>query len=255
MRKFKLAYSSIREETPNLEKLLTTLKENGWEGWEIRQPLDWLGSAKRVREIWQRVGLPVAAVTCRGLSLDNDYAMVERNKRRIEFAAEVGADCYMLVGASRVPERSAAEDEIKALAELGEKLATYAQALGIEVCYHIHTNTTLDSIEEWRRFMELIDRCKLCIDVSHSALWGWDPCEAIRAYQDRLVYVHLQDWNTYRYLELGEGDLDLLDFPRIMQTLEQIGFQRWVTTVPGISERSAEEKIRVNREYLRKLGF
>ena len=45
---FPLAYSALRWENPNLEQALVQLREAGWDGWEARQSLDWLGSARRV---------------------------------------------------------------------------------------------------------------------------------------------------------------------------------------------------------------
>ena len=61
--KFKLGYSGLRWTTPDLDYILSQLKETGWDGWEIRQSLDWLGSASRVKKISDRAGIPVAVVT------------------------------------------------------------------------------------------------------------------------------------------------------------------------------------------------
>ena len=41
---FKFGYSTLRWKTPNLEPLLVQLKEAGWDGWEMRQSLDWVGT-------------------------------------------------------------------------------------------------------------------------------------------------------------------------------------------------------------------
>jgi len=248
---FKLSYSSLRWPTPNLEEMLVTVKAAGWDGWELRPSLDWLGSAARVRRICEQAGLPVAAVTGTSISLDGHWAMRERNKRRIEFAAEVGADCFMFMGAAR--SRPTTDDDLRALAELADEFADYAAPLKLDVCYHIHNKTTVDSQAEWARLMELMEKCYLCLDVSHSAFWGYDPAESIRAYADRLIYVHLQDWRLDRFVELGQGGW--LDFPAALQALDEIGFDRWVTVCPGETECAEEEKRRVNREYLRSLGY
>ena len=40
---FKFGYSTLRWQTPDLEPLLVQLKEAGWDGWEMRQSLDWVG--------------------------------------------------------------------------------------------------------------------------------------------------------------------------------------------------------------------
>ena len=59
---FPLAYSALRWDNPKLEQTLVQLREAGWDGWEARQSLDWLGSARRVREICDAVGIQVAAI-------------------------------------------------------------------------------------------------------------------------------------------------------------------------------------------------
>lgn len=250
---FKLAYSSLRWQTPDLEQVLGMMRETGWEGWEVRQSLDWLGSARRVKSISDRMGVPVAVVCGTGIALDGNREMKERNKRRIDFAAEVEADTFMFMGAGRPYGRPSSDDEIKALADLSDELADYASQYDLDVCYHIHTSTTIDSREEWEALMRAMQKAQLCIDVSHAAFWGYDPAQSILDFRDRLVYVHLQDYKGYRFVELGEGGL--LDFAAAMQALKDIGYNRWVTVCPSQSDLPDEEKMRRDRAYLRKLGY
>jgi inosose dehydratase len=189
---------------------------------------------------------------------------MEMNKRRMDFAAEVGADCFMFMGAGKPQDRPVNDDDIAALADVSEEWAEYAGQYDLEVCYHIHTNTTIDSIEDWAKYMSLLRKCKLCIDVSHSALWGYDPVESIKRYKDQLIYVHLQDYASYaggdgesydvNWVDVGSGTV--MDFPKIMKTLEDIGYDRWVTACPGqIEDRSDQDRMRVNREYLQQMGY
>ena len=63
---FKFGYSTLRWQQPDFEELLTQLKDAGWDGWEMRQSLDWVGTPQRIRQICDNVDLPVAAVTARG---------------------------------------------------------------------------------------------------------------------------------------------------------------------------------------------
>lgn len=101
--------------------------------------------------------------------------------------------------------------------------------------------------------MRHMRRSQLCIDVSHAAFWEYDPAQSIRDFKDRLVYVHLQDYKGYRFVELGEGGL--LDFSASMKALEEIGYNRWITVCPSQSDRSDEEKMYRDRDYLRQLGY
>lgn len=250
---FKLGYSSLKWQNPDLERVLAQLKASGWEGWEVRQPLDWLGPPSRVRRICRDAGMPVAVVTGAGISLDKDWGMRERNKRRIDCAAELEADNFMFMGAGRPRDRAATDADISALAALADEFADYAGQYDLEVCYHIHTDTTIDSRSEWETLMARMKLCKLCIDVSHSAFWGYDPVQSIHDFRDRLIYIHLQDWHRYHWVELGEGEL--VDVPACLRALEDVHFERWVVTCPGDTGRADEEKMRINREYLRRIGY
>ena len=60
---FQLGYSSLRWQTPDLPKVLGQMKAAGWEGWELRQSLEFLGSPERVRKICDDAGMPVAVVS------------------------------------------------------------------------------------------------------------------------------------------------------------------------------------------------
>lgn len=261
---FKFGYSTLRWSEPDFENLLTQLKDAGWDGWEMRQSIDWAGTPRRIRRMCDNVDMPIAAVTARGLPIDKNHEQMELNKRRIDFAAEVGADCFMFMGAGKPKDRPVDNSDLTKLADVSEEWAEYAERYGLDVCYHTHTNTTVDSIEDWAKYMSLLRKCKLCIDVSHSALWGFDPIESIRRYKDVLVYLHLQDYSGYTggdgsnfdvdWVDVGGGDA--IDFPGIMSTLEELDYNRWVTACPGmVEDRTDEERMTVNREYLRQLGY
>lgn len=261
---FKFGYSTLRWQEPDFEELLKKLKDAGWDGWEMRQSLEWVGKPESIHQICNNVGLPIAAVTARGLPIDKNEKQMELNKRRIDFAAEVEADCFMFMGAGKPSDRVVDNTDLAKLADVSEDWAEYASQYGLDVCYHIHTNTTVDSIEDWAKYMSLLRKCKLCIDVSHSALWGFDPKDSIRRYKDVLVYVHLQDYSNYTggdgdsynvdWVDVGGGNV--MDFPGIMSTLEEVEYDRWITACPGmVEERTDDERMTINREYLRQLGY
>jgi sugar phosphate isomerase/epimerase len=266
---FKLAYSTLRWREPELEPALTALKEAGWEGWEGRLPLDWLGTPAHVREVCRNTGMPLVVYTASGSPDQRDRANVEHNKRRMEFAAEVEADCFMFMNGQKPEGRAVTGDDIKAAAEGAEKWAEYAAPLGLELSYHIHTNLLVDSVEEWQQYMSYLDKAKLCIDVSHAQLWGYDPVASIRDFQEQLNYIHLQDYSSTSrredgyylpvWVDVGQGEN--VDFPAVREVLEEIGFDRWVTGCPGEPIPGGEDPIseakRSKRmvDYLRGIGY
>jgi len=265
----KMSYCTHRWVNPDLEPALEALKEAGWEGWEGRLPLDWLGPPRRVRRICENTGMPMAIYTASGSPEQKDSEHTERNKRRIDYAAEMGVDCFMFMSGPKPKGRLVDKDDVKAAAEGAEAWAEYAAQYDLEVSYHIHTNTLIDSSEHWRLYMSLLDRAKLCIDVSHAQLWGYDPVQAIQDYGAQLNYVHLQDYSSTsrdaggRYLPVwcDVGEAESVDFGRVLRTLDEIGFDRWVTSCPGEvvpgqdDPISLAKKSRHMREYLRRLGY
>ena len=47
----KMGYATLRWRQPDLAKALPELKKAGWDGWEGRLPLDWLGPPKRLKQV------------------------------------------------------------------------------------------------------------------------------------------------------------------------------------------------------------
>ncbi|HXF63174.1 MAG TPA: sugar phosphate isomerase/epimerase [Caldilineaceae bacterium] len=265
---FKLSYATLRWREPDLEPALAALKEAGWQGWEGRLPLDWLGTPARVRRVCQNTEMPLVVYTAQGSPDQRDRENVERNKRRMEFAAEVGADCFMFMNGRKPEGRPVTDDDLKAAAEGAEAWAEYAASLGLELSYHIHTNLLVDSVEDWKTYMSYLDKAKLCIDVSHAQLWGYDPADSIRDFRNQLNYVHLQDYSSTSrrpdgyylpvWVDVGQGEQ--VDFRAVRDALQEIGFQRWVTACPGEplpGDDPLREAQRSKRmvEYLRGIGY
>ena len=48
--------------------------------------------------------------------------------------------------------------DIERAAEGAEQWAEYAAQYGLELSYHIHTNLLVDSAEDWRLYMSLLDK-------------------------------------------------------------------------------------------------
>ena len=266
---FKLGYSTLRWREPDLEPALEQLKLAGWDGWEGRLSPDGLGSPARLRRVCQNTGMPMVVYTAQGTPDSRERVNVERNKRRMEYAAEVGVDCFMFMNGAKPLDRAVTLEDIQAAAEGAEVWAEYAAPFGLELSYHIHSNLLIDSSEDWVTYMSLLDKTKLCIDVSHAQLWGYDPVQAIHDFQSQLNYIHLQDYSSYTRSEGGfylpswvdVGQAESVDFGAVKQALEGIGFRRWVTACPGEPVPGAEDVIseakRSKRmvDYLRGLGY
>ena len=60
---YKLAYSTLRWQNPDLEpalnKLIANKLESGWQGWESRLPLNWMGTPSRLRRTCADAGMEI----------------------------------------------------------------------------------------------------------------------------------------------------------------------------------------------------
>lgn len=263
---FKLAFSTLRWKTPDLEPCLAALKEAGWQGWECRLPLDWLGTPQRIRRMCENVGLPMVVYTAGGTPDSRDRENVELNRRRMEFAAEVGADCFMYMNGGKPEGRAVTHDDIKAAAQGADQWAEYAAQFGLELSYHIHTNLLVDTIEDWKTYMRLLNKAKLCIDVSHAQLWGYDAAQSLRDFRSQLNYVHLQDYSStsrrddgyYLPVWCDVGATASVDFVGVRKALEETGYKRWVTSVPGepiVPPLEEAKRSKATVAYLKGIGY
>jgi sugar phosphate isomerase/epimerase len=258
-RTFRLGYSTIGwGQTPDLEAVLGQISEAGYEGVEfISIATDWLGTPARLRRLIDRHGLePVCLFGSVEVgAAEAECAQLERQRRLIEYTAEVGAPVYAFLGGKRVHQRFPTEDELRRLGELGEKLVDHAAPLGLTVVYHAHPLCTVESEAEQDRMLAHAPRVRVCLDVSVSALMGEDAIAQIRRYGHRIGYVHMKDWARGKFVPMGQGTVGL-DFGRIRQALNEIGYRGWVTGELSIyADYDAAESCRRNMQYLRSVGY
>jgi inosose dehydratase len=56
----------------------------------------------------------------------------------------------------------------------------------------------------------------LCPDLAHLLAGGSDPVEVVRAYRDRIPYVHLKDYADGAWLPIGDGKVDFKGVLRLL---------------------------------------
>lgn len=256
-RSFRLGYSSITwGPTPDLESVLETISGAGFEGVEfISISLDWLGTPGRLKRLLNKHGLKSSCMFG-SVSLGDDADVVlERQRRLIEYAAEIGSAVYAFLGGSRVALRLPTEDEFKRLGDYSERLVECAAPYGLTVAYHAHPRCTVESEQEQDRLLSYAPRLKVCLDVSVSGLMREDPIAQIRKYRERIGYVHMKDLGLGKFCVMGQGTGEL-DFGRIRETLNEIGYKGWVTgELSSYADTPATESCYANMKYLRSVGY
>jgi inosose dehydratase len=131
--------------------------------------------------------------------------------------------------------------------EFGERYTAFARAIketyGLQLVYHHHMGTCVQSEAEIDRFMEVAkEPVHLLLDTGHAAWGGADPARLARHYRDRISHVHCKDvreevmWQSNRegwsflnsvlagvYTVPGDG---MIGYIRILKELK--GYSGWV---------------------------
>jgi inosose dehydratase len=99
-----------------------------------------------------------------------------------------------------------------ALVDLLHDLARRATDAGVEVSFHPHAGTFVETPEETAELMERTDAglVHLCLDTGHWIVGGGDPVEAVRRYDDRLSHLHVKDVDAAVLAALRDGALATL---------------------------------------------
>jgi inosose dehydratase len=236
------------------------------------------------------------ALEARGLSMPSAWCAL----RFLEVAAEEDLEhvrqlCALLsgVGASFVnladhgtPERQACagraeapgapsltDREWDALASRVIQASAVARQFGLQPVFHVHAGTRVETRSETEEFLRRVpaSEVNLVWDVGHAIYGGVDPIEMVRAYPERIAYVHLKDVDPTVldrlrraglgfadgirqrvFTELGRGCLDV---PGLLSALRAIGYDGWLMIEQDSTWLPPAESARVSREYLRTLGL
>jgi len=111
-----------------------------------------------------------------------------------------------------------------------EALAEFAGAQGIQLVYHHHMGTIVESESEIDRFMEVTGPAtKLLLDTGHCLFGGGDPLRVARKYMHRVGHIHAKNVRP-----------DIMDQVRSERLSFLEGVRRGVFTVPGDDEGAVD---------------
>ncbi|MDQ6671014.1 MAG: sugar phosphate isomerase/epimerase [Chloroflexota bacterium] len=242
--------------------------------------------AKTLRNALRERGLYLPSAWCGLGFFEADVeADLERTRRLCGFLAEVGASFTNLADqgsnarksfAGRTSEPDAPHLSASAWDQLAERVCLAAEIVrehGLQATFHPHAGTWVETRED---LDELLRRApapllKLCWDVGHAIVGGMDPQAVVRAYPERIAYIHLKDVDgnileevrrerlsfddairRRMFTELGRGRLDV---PGVLAALGDIGYSGWLMVEQDSTWLPAAESARASRDYLRSLGL
>ena len=118
--------------------------------------------------------------------------------------------------------------EWKAFGKAMTKVAEAVRAAGLQLSYHHHMGTIVQTREDISRFMESTgDGVHLLLDTGHATWGGSDPAELARTFQARISHVHCKDVRADKMAQAKREDWSFLD--AILGKGAELG----VYTVPG----------------------
>ena len=104
--------------------------------------------------------------------------------------------------------------------------AQYCSAQGIDLVYHHHMGTIVQTGEEIDKLMAHTGpSTKLLLDTGHAWFGGSDPAEVARRYMHRVRHIHAKNVRPAIRAEVEDQNLSFLE-----------GVRRGVFTVPGDPE-------------------
>lgn len=116
------------------------------------------------------------------------------------------------------------EEEWKLLIEGLEKLGKLAHEKDMEIVYHHHMGTGVQTTEEIDELMERTnkDNVSLLFDTGHLVVSGEDPIEIFKNYEDRIKHIHFKDVRQEITEAVDKDNQCFLD-----------GVRKGIFTVPG----------------------
>lgn len=145
-------------------------------------------------------------------------------------------------------------------------IATIANDYGLELCYHHHMGTVVQSADDIDALMNSTrDNVRLLLDSGHARFAGADPVKLAQTYLDRIGHVHCKDIRPQVLAACQNRDCSFLDavldgvftvpgdgcidFPGIFRELQKIDYSGWI-----VVEAEQDPSVAPSLRYAR-LGY
>lgn len=160
------------------------------------------------------------------------------------------------------------ENMAKGLNEMGRR----AKEKGMNLCFHPHVGTGIQSLAEIDRLMEMTDPSLvyLLFDTGHSTVAGENPVEILSKYIGRTRHIHLkdvrspilnqlksEDWSFLHGVKEGmftvPGDGDMVDWNAIFGIIKENNYDGWIVVEAEQDPAKADplEYAIIARKFLR----
>src|SRR5246500_4133461 len=160
----------------------------------------------------------------------------------------------------------------KNVAKVVEEAARVANEFGLDLVFHPHVATYVETPEECERFFDVTSHTGvgLCLDTGHCVYGGGDTVFEADKFRDKLRFVHIKDCNNAVLAEarknkwtfeeaiehkvftvIGKGNID---FPAFFRTLIKNGYSGWSVIEQdvkfGATEIPPKDSVAASLRYL-----
>ncbi|MBM3254394.1 MAG: TIM barrel protein [Candidatus Omnitrophica bacterium] len=240
----------------SIESILKDIKEAGFEGVELFEPLSKFGSPQQLEALLDKYGLKLATLSGNLNLTSSDNKDMEEAEERIRFLNTLKVDTFMLCGGWIKNPREKSDINFERFSERLEKLSSFAKELNVSVAYHPHLNCITETKGDIDKLFKNIKLTKLCLDTAHLTAAGSNPIEIIKKYQSEIKLIHLKDWDAKlkRFTELGAGVIGG-GFWDIVEQIKFIGYEGWLVCELDETLKNPQESARINRRFLKGIGL
>ena len=183
-------------------------------------------------------------------------------------AADSGDDKRLNEAGHVDPGGGLTDEQWKNLGQGLDELGRLLLEEGIELVFHNHVGTYVETGAETARLLQVTDPSYVgwCLDCGHLAYGGGDTFEMLEKYGDRVRYVHIKDvdgkvlqrskeenWSFQAALKgfifapLGEG---IVRVPDVIRALEDHHYDGWLVVEQDTTPSNPTEVAKQNRIYL-----
>ena len=238
------------------EQCISEMALAGYEGCEIGNKYP--GDTETLKKALELRNLRICNCWFSTFLISKPYEETEREFiKKVDFLKTMGAkvigvseQSYSVQGQMDTPvfghKHIMDQDEWKLLCDGLNKLGRVAKERGIDLTFHHHMGTVVQTEAEVDYMMEHTDPeyFSLLFDSGHFAYCGVDPVVMVKRYADRIKHVHLKDIRPEVVEKVKRENLSFLqgvregaftvpgdgciDFDPIFKVLEESGYRGWM---------------------------
>ena len=156
-----------------------------------------------------------------------------RFKKLIKFASDVECEKIVLNGFPLFMATDMSR-KLKKLSQIVTKIGKTCKEFQVQATFHPSYNSVKVTISQLKELMDGFDPefVNLTLATGHLSLMGLDPVEVMKTFKDRIDHVHLEDVDGEKFVELGNGRVNI---KRIIKTLKSVNYKGWLVIEDAVS--------------------